>query len=83
MGRTFKYVIISNTYPYVFSEASTHDQHFKHCHVTSAGMGHLGVNLDGKLIVSAYGESVSLGIKSSNSDAETLRRMFVDPFFDN
>lgn len=82
MSRTFKYVIISNCYPYILSEASTHDE-FKHRHVTSAGMGHLGVGLDGKIKVSAYGASVSLGIKSADTDAETLRRMFVDPFFDN
>jgi hypothetical protein len=83
MSRIFKYVIISDAYPYVFSEASAHDQHFRDCHVTSAGMGSIGIGIDGKLKVSAYGESVSLGIKSANTDAETLRRIFVDPFFED
>lgn len=78
--KTFKYVIINSYYPHVFSEVSTHDE-YRGMNVTSAGFGNLFME-DGKLKVTVHGKSVSLGIESYKGDADIIRRLFVDTFWD-
>ncbi len=76
-NRTFKYVIMEECYPMVCSSAHKHSDMGNNRTVTSAGMGCLYVNDQGKIAVSCWGESVSLKVKCNQAlDEHLLTRMF-------
>ena len=67
---TAKY-IVTNGCIIVFSAALKHSD-FKHFNITSAGFVSFGVDKDNNTSARCYGESTSLGIKSSPEEDTRL-----------
>lgn len=74
--REFKYVIIDDFYPIVFSLANKHSDFGNMGKVTSAGFGQISENK-----VSVWGESHSLKIKSNQTDSGILQRLFFESLY--
>ena len=68
-----KYIIFDNKTPIIFSRGITHlsegQRHHKVGNITSAGF----ISKDENGDIEAYGESVSLGIKSKKTDTDTIK----------
>ena len=63
-----KYVIVEGKGAILFPETFQHHE-FKHLgEIEGAGFYHLSVDRDGKISVSVYGKSISLGILSKEED---------------
>jgi hypothetical protein len=75
---SFKYVIVSGAYPFILSEASCHAD-LKNMNITSAGFGQMGIE-DGRVHISVYGSSISLGIPSLPDDGILLEQLFNPAF---
>jgi hypothetical protein len=78
-ARTFKYVIRNDLYPRLCSEAETHKD-ICPFGATSAGFASLSADPQtGKLSVSCWGKSKSLGLESKREDADLILCMFEAP----
>jgi hypothetical protein len=75
-GREFKYIIVNEVLPHIFSKGQTHAEVAAGLgNVTSAGYGKLHVE-DGVLRISAYGKSVALDKKYEEGDEKILEMLF-------
>jgi len=74
--QNFKYIIIDNTYPILFTEAIAHSD-FKDKNITSAGFCNINANAEkDEFEVACFGESISLGITAKpKEDAEAIKRI--------
>lgn len=68
--------MIDGLFPVLFTEANTHREIAGGRNVTSAGFVSLIINEHGNIEAHAYGESISLGLKSDNKDSAILTMMF-------
>jgi len=69
--------MIDGVFPIVFTDANTHREIAGMKNVTSAGFVSLHLSNDKTSIeANAYGESISLGLKSNHDDSAILTRMF-------
>lgn len=74
--KSMKYIVFDYDFPIIFPTWQDHKDiasKFKNYKVTSAGMISI---VEGK--IQCYGESVSLGVKSSLFDATLIGRIIVD-----
>ena len=72
-----KYVIADDTFAVVFNETISHDKVRCGKYITSAGFCEIsvgGFSDDPIVKVTAWGESISLGIKSRPDGAEIIKR---------
>lgn len=71
-----KYIIIDESFPVVFSDATKHSDLLPLGNITSAGFCSFSVNEKGDVRASTWGESVSLGVKSKEGDLFFLEALF-------
>lgn len=80
MGNDCKYIVYEKSFRsmIVFGQTFTHAEMAERLNVTpiSAGFLSIGTNLDGKLVISAYGESTSLKLQSDPRDTVLAKRLF-------
>jgi hypothetical protein len=71
-----KYIVIDRMgieFPIIIPETESHKEHIQPYHkVVSAGFCRFGVNPNGTLGVSCWGESIGLGFKSRPVEDETV-----------
>lgn len=76
MGYT-KYIKTEDNQIIVFGECTTHDQ-LKDLHPVSAGFISFGIDKDGEVDCSCFGESISLGLKCDKIiDTELARKQIL------
>jgi hypothetical protein len=77
--REFKYVILNNEFPHIFSLVTNHSM-FKLMNPTSAGFGCIFKDENNNIKVSVYGESLTLKLKSKSNDAEILEHLLLSEY---
>jgi len=72
--------LITDYSPIIFNETVKHSDAAKGLgNIKSAGFVYVSFNIDtNKFVCTPFGESISLGIKSSSDDKMKLERMFND-----
>ena len=79
MSKEMKYVIVGDIQPILFSTMNKHSDFRCVGNITSAGFCHITYDkLTHTFIVSVYGDSVSLVLRSKPEDATSIERMLND-----
>jgi hypothetical protein len=81
--REFKYIIFDDVFPVVFSLGTSHNEVHIRGRATSAGFATLHIGeITRTLTIETYGKSESMKLQPAEHDANILRQLFVDPFYD-